>query len=232
MKQSVGKETLNLYLRTIAHELRNPLVSVQGFATLLAEKYARNLPGEGKKYLERILANLSRVDYLLNDLNKLAAVSVCEQDFVKVSSLQLIRDVLDTFALQIQQNEIEVRVGSHLPDIYCDVTAISVVFSNLIANAIKYSRERTQARIEVGYLDDELFHKFFVRDNGVGFRAKDRNKVFLIFSRLRNKRNVDGSGLGLSIVKQLVEGHGGQVWVESRKYKGATFFFTLPKHAA
>ena len=106
---------------------------------------------------------------------------------------------------------------------------IVLVFSNLIGNAIKYSHEKRGGQIEIGYSDEEIFHKFFVRDNGIGFKAADGKKVFGPFSRLLDKSNVSGTGLGLSIVKQAVESHGGEVWVDSKKYKGATFYFTLPK---
>jgi signal transduction histidine kinase len=113
----------------------------------------------------------------------------------------------------------------------CDKDAMILVFINLISNAIKYSRIRTSSRIAIGCFDDEFFYKFYIKDNGIGFRAKDRGRVFLLFSRLRNKRNVSGTGVGLAIVKKIVIGHGGEIWVESRMNQGSTFYFTLPKHA-
>ena len=93
-----------------------------------------------------------------------------------------------------------------------------------------YSKNKIIARISIGCSDDELFYKFFIKDNGIGFRAQDRNRVFVLFNRLRNKRNVSGSGVGLAIVKKIIVGHGGEIWVESRMHRGSTFYFTLPKN--
>lgn len=217
-------------LHTIAHEIRNPLVSIQGFASLLQEKYSRYLPREGKQYLERITANTKRVETLISDITKLAKVSIDESSFDKVSANEIIDAALDSHFIQLNQRNIELSITRNLPELYCDSNAMILVFSNLIGNAIKYSRDKLGSQIQIGYLNDEIFHKFFIRDNGVGFRACDRNKVFRLFGRLPNKGNVSGSGLGLSIVKQVIEGHGGEVWVESGKNRGSTFFFTLPKN--
>ncbi len=103
------------------------------------------------------------------------------------------------------------------------------VFTNLISNAFKYSHANKENRIELGYIDGELFHKFYVKDNGVGMRLKDRDKVFQPFCRLEEKKNVSGSGLGLTIVKRIIEGHGGEIWLDPRLNQGITVYFTLPK---
>lgn len=222
-------DRLNQYLHTIAHELRTPFVSIQGFASLLSEKYNDCLPNEARTYLNRIFTNLNRVDSLLTDITKLAKISIDENRFERVATQEIIDKALDSHVIELHHKKIEMRVQPHLPELYCDASAMVLVFSNLIGNAIKYSHEKRGGEIEIGYSDKEIFHKFFVWDNGVGFKAADRNKVFGLFNRLRNKRNVTGTGLGLSIVKQVVESHGGEVWVNSKKYKGAIFYFTLPK---
>ncbi len=222
---------MNVYLNVIAHEIRNPLVSVQGYATLLQEKYGRTLPKEGLDYLDRIGSNLKRLDVLLADITRFARITIDEARFTKVPMADIVEAAVETHLFQLHQKKISLQIQSGLPELACDANCMVLVFSNLLGNAIKYSRESRHGLIEVGYLSDEIFHKFYVRDNGVGFRARDRKKVFQIFSRLRDKKDVGGSGLGLSIVKQIVEGHGGEVWVESRKNRGATFFFTLPQNS-
>jgi signal transduction histidine kinase len=219
----------NLLLHTIAHEIRNPLVSVRGFASLLFEEYGKILPNEGKKYIERILSNLKRVENLLSDLSELARISIDESEYERVAAQEMIATALDSLFYEIEQKNIAVIVQPNMPVLYCNSKALIQAITNLISNAIKYSRERSESKIEIGYLDDEIFHKFFVKDNGVGMRACDRNKVFQIFSRLRNKKGVSGSGLGLAIVKRIIEGHGGEIWVDSKRNKFATFYFTLPK---
>lgn len=222
-------DRLNQYLHTIAHELRTPFVSIQGFASLLYEEYNDSLPEGARTYLDRIIKNLNRVDSLLTDITKLAKISIDKNRFERVPALTIIDKALDSHVIELHHKKIHMRVQPHLPKLNCDASAMVLVFSNLIGNAIKYSHEKRGGEIEIGYSDEEIFHKFFVRDNGIGFKAADHSKVFVLFNRLRNKNNVTGTGLGLSIVKQVIESHGGEVWVDSKKYKGATFYFTLPK---
>ncbi len=224
-------EKLNLYLHIIAHEIRSPLVSIQGYAHLLQEQLAGNVPRECSDYLRRIDANLKRADALLSDISRLARVAIDEDNFRKVGAHELVNQAVETHQIHIAKSGLELTVEEDLPDLYCDAAAMVTVFSNLIGNAIKYSRQKKGGKIEIGYLRDEIFHKFYIKDDGVGFQAKDSSKVFLLFRRLRNKKDVSGTGLGLCIVKQIIEGHGGEIWVESRKNRGATFFFTLPKNS-
>lgn len=220
----------NEELHIIAHEIRNPLVSVRGYASLLQDRFGQELPAEGREYLARIETNLKRLDVLLTDITRLAKISIDEENFTLARTTELVEAALESHVIGLHQNNLELIVDPDLPELYCDANSMVVVFSNLIGNAIKYSREKKKGKIQIGYLDDEIFHKFFVKDEGVGFRASDRNKVFMLFSRLMNKRNVGGTGLGLTIVKQIIEGHGGEIWVESRQNHGATFYFTLPKN--
>ncbi|MFQ5825517.1 MAG: ATP-binding protein [bacterium] len=228
-KESLGQDQdLNVYLQTIVHELKSPLVSVQGFASLLFEEYGSNLPREGKRYLERIFFNLKKAEDMLSDLSEFAQVIIDEADFKMVAVDEIIEVAKEPFLFELKERRLRLVVHSNLPDIYCDANAMIQVFTNLISNAIKYSREDSEV-IEIGYACDEIFHKFFVKDYGIGISAKDRNKVFHFFSRLGNKKGVSGSGLGLAIVKRIIEGHGGEIWVDSKIYKGSTFYFTLPK---
>ncbi|MFQ5708425.1 MAG: ATP-binding protein [bacterium] len=222
-------EELNLYLNAIAHEFRSPLVSVQGYAALLVEEYGDLLPAEGKQYLDRIFANLRQADDILIDLSRFARTLVPESEFEYVAANEIVEAALEPLVRQLKQDRIELIVQPGLPRIFCHVRAMIQVFTNLLSNATKYLKENAPGQIEIGYLGDEIFHKFYVKDNGVGMLPKERNKVFLLFSRLGNKKRVSGSGLGLAIVKRIIEGHGGEVWVDARRHKGATFYFTLPK---
>ncbi len=225
------QDNLSLYLHIIAHELKSPFVSIQGYSSLLEEKFAPTLPQEGQDYLKRIITNVKHVDTLLGDITKWARVCIDEATFAPVPASQIISAASESHVIQMRQKRIDLTIGDNLPELHCDLNSMVLAFSNLIGNAVKYSREKAGGSIQIGYLGDEIFHKFFIRDNGVGFPARDHNKVFVLFNRLLNKRNVKGSGLGLSIVKQIIESHGGEVWVESRKYQGSTFFITLPKNS-
>ncbi len=222
-------EQLSIYLHTIVHELRNPLVSIQGFSSLLADNFSNNLPIEATKYLERIISNSTQLESLLTDITKLAKVSINETDFEKISIHEIILAALDSFGIETDHKDVEIKIHPIFPEIYCDVKTMIQVYSNLITNAIKYARDGHKLKLEFGYSDDELFYKFFVKDNGVGISAKDNNKVFRLFGRLHNKSNVNGTGLGLSIVKRIIEGHGGEVWLVSKRNTGTSIYFTLPK---
>lgn len=222
-------QELTLHLRAISHEFKNPLTTIEGFASLLDEEYGNLLPQGAKHYLDRIFFNLKRAQNLLEDLSELAGITIEEENFEHVSSHELVEAAVEPFLFIIKKQAITLSIQDDLPHIYCDVKAMIQVFTNLISNAIKYSRPGKPNRIEIGYEGDEIFHKFYVKDQGIGIAEKDRNKVFVLFSRLRRKREVAGSGIGLAIVKRIIEGHGGEIWVDSRLNKGSTFFFTLPK---
>jgi signal transduction histidine kinase len=231
IESSTKKDDLSLYLHTIAHELKTPIIAIQGFAALLTEKYAEQLPHEGQTYLQRIDSNVKRAESLLQDIAKLAKISVDDTKFQKVGVDDIVRSAIDSLTFHLREKEIELTLQDTMPVLFCDPDAMSLVFTNLIGNAIKYSRPGRKSQIAIGYSDDELFYKFFIKDNGIGFRASDRNRIFVLFKRLKNKPDVGGSGVGLSIVKKIIESHGGEVWVVSRLNHGATFYFTLPKIA-
>lgn len=226
----VPQEELNAHLHTIAHEMRHPLIAIQGFTSLLSEKYSDSLPEEGQEFLERITHNIKRAESLLSDISKLANASVNEEAFEEICSRQLIETAVEGLHIQIREGNVEINIQEDMPRLLCDKESMILVFINLIGNAIKYARSKSVPKISIGCLDDELFFKFFIKDNGIGFRSQDRNRVFILFNRLRNKRNVSGSGVGLAIVKKIIIGHGGEIWVESRMNRGSTFFFTMPKN--
>ena len=128
----------------------------------------------------------------------------------------------------MEEKRIELVVTEDLPPIYCDGERIYQVFENLLINAIKYMGDTEDPKIEIGYEDNEAFHQFYVRDNGIGIDAKYHEKVFEMFHRLREVEKEEGTGLGLAIVERIVNNHRGRVWVESEPEKGSTFYFTIP----
>jgi two-component system CheB/CheR fusion protein len=118
-----------------------------------------------------------------------------------------------------------------MPAVYCDRIKISAVFLNLVNNAVKFSSKNNKARprVDVGYAAESEFHKFYVKDNGIGIDPKYHNQIFDIFKRLHSAEEYDGTGAGLSIVKRVIDDHNGKIWIESEAGKGATFCFTIPK---
>ncbi len=223
------KETeLKTYLSTLSHEIKTPIVSMRGFCALLMEQFGEQIPEDGKHYLERIGRNIDRLETLVRDLVLLSGFQRDDIHFETVDVTELIDDILVEHYHENSAQTSSFSVQPDLPLVHGYREGLRHVFSNLIGNAIKYRREDVPLKVEIGCLDDELFLKFYVRDNGVGIPAAVRNKVFNMFVRAGNKKGVTGSGLGLSIVRQIITAHGGEIWVDSRQGRGSTFYFTRP----
>lgn len=225
------EEELQSQFYLVSHELKTPLISIRGFANLLQEFHWEALDDEGREYLRRMIENVDQMEKLINNLLLLSRLRVEEEDLEAAPAKELIEEALLEQGYQIRETKATVRIAEDLPSVLCNRNLMVTVFSNLISNALKYSKASMAPQIDIGYDSDEVFHKFWVRDNGVGIAPKDRDRLFQLFSRLGNKRGVTGSGLGLAIVKRIVEAHGGEIWVKSRRGVGSCFYFTLPKHA-
>jgi signal transduction histidine kinase len=223
-------EELKNFVHIVSHDLKTPLISIQGFSTRLFTKYHEKLGEKGRDYLEKILASAYRMEALITDLAALATIGRVVSAFKIASCLEIINDVTSEFQDRLNKKGIELVVAADLPIIQCDRDRIAQVFQNLLVNAIKYMGDTKNPKIEVGYEDIGNFYKFYVRDNGTGIDPQHHRKIFEIFHRLREVEREEGTGLGLTIVDKVVRHHGGKVWVASEKGKGATFYFTIPKH--
>ncbi len=217
------------YLYTVSHELKTPISSMRGYSLLLQDFHFDNLNPEIGSYLQRISTNLDQMDQLIDNLLDYTRIDVNIDECEEVEAAELLNEALDELNFVLQQNNYEINVNPNLPTIFCKRSLLLRVFTNLLSNAIKYSKNTELPKIEVGYKPDEIFHKFYVKDNGIGIAHSDKDKIFQIFGRLNNKKDAKGNGLGLIITKRIIEKHGGEIWVESARGKGSTFFFTLPK---
>ncbi len=221
-------EELKNFAHIVSHDLKTPIVHIQGFSSVLLEGYHEKLEQKYRTCLERIKANADRMEILISDLLALSRVGRVVSTFKDVPSSEIVKNV--TWGLQdrLKENRIELVVPDNLPTIYCDGNRIYQVFENLLVNAIKFMRETHNPRIEIGREDKKGFHQFYVRDNGIGIDPKHHREIFERFHRLRQMEDEEGTGLGLAIVERIVNGHGGRVWVESEPGKGSTFYFTIP----
>ncbi|MFH1951148.1 MAG: PAS domain S-box protein [Pseudomonadota bacterium] len=224
-------EELENFVYVVSHDLKSPIVSMQGFSSMLLNEYREKLGDEGGRYIERIRANASRMEVLISDLLALSRVGRVVGAFKDVSSLDIVNRVCNGLESRMEENRIEVFIGDNLPTIRCDGDRIYQVFENLIINAVKFTGDVEKPRIEIGYEEREGFHRFYVRDNGIGIDKKYHRKIFEIFQRLKEIEDEKGTGIGLVIVERIVKNHGGKVWVESQKGEGATFCFTLPRQS-
>ncbi len=222
-------EELKNFVDVVSHDLKNPIVAIQGFSSRLLKKYQDKLGEKGRSYLEMINAGARRMEVLVSDLLALSSIGRVVSTFKDIPSLEIIGNVTSDLENRLRETRIELVVTDSPPTIYCDGERIYQVFENLLVNATKFMGATKAPKIEVGYEDRGNFHQFSVRDNGIGIDPKYHQKIFEVFHRLREIEDETGTGLGLAIVERIVKNHGGKVWVESEKGQGATFYFTLPK---
>ena len=221
-------EELENFVHFVSHDLKSPIVSLQGFSSILLKDYQDKLGKEGKRYLERIMANARHMENLVSDLLTLSKIGRPSRALKEFPCINLIKEVCSNLQPLLEKSGIEIVIGNNFPSIYADRERIYQVFINLLTNAIKFIGDTGSPRIEIGYVENEKFHQFYVRDNGIGIDVKYHQRIFEIFQRLKEVEDKEGTGVGLTIVERIVTNHGGNVWVESEKGKGATFYFNIP----
>lgn len=221
---------LSSFVFTVSHDLKTPLIALHGYLGLFQEEFQQIIDETGKEYLDRILYNAEYMDKMINDLLKLSRAGRVVGIKRRFSTYKLVKEVYMCLYPQIQQKQIKFFISKSLPIIYGDRQRLQTVFENLIGNAIKYTSEKRQPFIEIECKDRKRFYEFAVRDNGIGIDPADHERIFEVFQKCGKKEeNINGTGVGLTIVKKIVEHHGGTVWVESKLDKDASFYFTLPK---
>jgi len=217
---------LEAFAYSVSHDLRAPLRRINGFAGILLEDFSAQLDPVAKGYLERVSEAGRHMCQLLDDLLNLSRVTRKELTRRRTDLDSLVREVRDSLQPEIEGREIEWQIGC-LPTVECDPGLIKQVFANLLLNAIKYTRPRQRATIQVDQMICDGQPAVFVRDNGVGFDMKYADKLFGVFQRLHRQEDFEGTGVGLATVQRIIHKHGGRVWAEAEPYKGATFYFTL-----
>jgi signal transduction histidine kinase len=226
--QAVIRE-LEAFAYSVSHDLRAPLRHIAGFAELLQKQSNAVLDESSRQQITRILDAANRMDGLVDDLLTFSRISRAETHQTTINLDQLVKSVVAEIAPDTQGRKIVWQIGT-LPMCYGDPGLLRLVFSNLISNAVKFSRTRQQAEIEIGSLNQMVDEAVvFVKDNGVGFDMKYKDKLFGVFQRLHSQEAFEGTGIGLATVQRIVHRHGGRVWAEGSVSKGATFYVALPK---
>ncbi|MFH1837698.1 MAG: ATP-binding protein, partial [Candidatus Omnitrophota bacterium] len=223
---------LDSFVYTVSHDLRAPLRGIEAFANFLEEDYADKLDEEGKDHIAEISKGAKRMNAFIEDLLTLSRISRIKNPYERVDINIMVREALERIKFDIQKNEVDLKVQSNMPVIFCDRIKMNEVFLNLTNNAIKFSskNKKEKPKVEIGYRDVGAMYEFFVKDNGIGIDPKDQDKVFELFKRVHTQEQFEGTGAGLNIVKKIVEDHGGTIWVDSALGKGAAFLFTIPKN--
>jgi light-regulated signal transduction histidine kinase (bacteriophytochrome) len=218
---------LDAFVYTCSHDLRTPLVAMQGMVGLIQEEYGSQLEGKGEHYLGRLQANALLLERLIADLQQvgLAGRDGRRPDVAELG--EIVRRVVTAMSEVFQAKKIQVELGE-LHVVHGVGDHVEQVVRSLIENAISYMGDGPEPRIEIGSTLHDFHVECWVRDNGIGIDPAYHDKIFEMFQRL-NDVDVDGRGIGLAIVKKIVEGVGGRVWVESARGQGATFRFTWPR---
>ena len=191
------------------------------------EDYSDKLDDQGKHYLQRLAANASFMEQLISDLLALSRTGRRAQKPERIDTEGLVREVLVQCQELILQGRVSVQVRSPIPDAVFDPTQLRQVFMNLVTNGVKFIGQPDAPCIEIGGRRGEGYVEYFVKDNGIGIEPRYHELVFGIFQRLREVE-VEGTGVGLAIVKKIIDSARGKIWIESEKGKGATFFFRIP----
>jgi PAS domain S-box-containing protein len=217
---------LEAFSYSVSHDLRAPLRHISGFSQILLEEFAPQLSPEATHYLQRIDQGTIRMGHLVDDLLNLSRVGRSDIALQVTGLGSVVEEVISGLKPDIGDRQVEWKIGA-LPFVECDPTLIRQVFQNLLFNAVKFTRPRAQAVIEVGQKVEGDAPVIYVRDNGVGFSMKYADKLFGVFQRLHRAEDFEGTGVGLATVQRIIQKHGGRVWAEAELDKGASFYFTL-----
>lgn len=219
---------LEAFAFSVSHDLRAPLRAIEGFSRILVEDYGPGLDAEGKRLIGVVRDNTARMGQLIDDILGFSRMGRRDLDVGDTDVKALAREVFEEQRAAAAGRDLRLVIGA-LPRARGDRAMIRQVLVNLIANAIKFTQPLAQAVIEIGSNSSEKEHCYHVRDNGVGFDMQYADKLFGVFQRLHSGEEFEGTGIGLAIVKRIINRHGGRVWAEGRVGEGATFHFSLPR---
>lgn len=233
----INKE-LDDFAYIVSHDLREPLRGIHNFSNILLHQYGNAFDADGQYMLEHLSTLSKRMEDQIVAILNYSKIGREGMVFKKTDLNTIVKDVLDSLVYLIQEHRAEIRIPKPLPMALCDPVRIHEVFANLISNAVKYN-DKPNPWVEIGYQQtdnhqktDNGFSPFmtvYIKDNGIGIQPQHIEKIFLIFQRLHSQKTYQGTGVGLTISKKIIERHGGKIWVESVPGEGSTFYFTILK---
>ncbi len=222
--ESANKE-LAEFAYIVSHDLKAPLRAIDSLVRWLGQDYADKFDEDGREQLELLLGRVKRMHSLIDGILQYSRVGRVREQLVEIDLARTLPEIIDMLA---PPAHIKVVVENKLPVVVGEKTRVEQLFQNLLSNAIKYM-DKPEGLIRVGCLEEGEMWKFYVADNGPGLEEKDYERIFQVFQTGKPRDQVDSTGIGLTVVKKVVELYGGRVWVESRVGQGSTFFFTFPK---
>jgi len=222
--ESINKE-LKDFAYIVSHDLKAPLRGIKTLSDWITTDYSHKLDEKGREQMGLLSSRVERMHNLIDGVLEYSRVGRTEEKQVQVNLNELVPGIIDAIA---PPETIAITVDDELPVVKCGQTRIMQVFQNLLSNAVKYM-DKPKGKIKVGCVEENGFWKFSVADNGPGIEEKDFERIFQMFQTLSPRDEVESTGVGLTVVKKIVEIYGGKIWVESKSGQGSTFFFTLPK---
>ncbi len=221
-----AKKEMEAFSYSVSHDLRAPLRNMHGYSSILLDDYAKSMDSTATNYLLRIQEASVKMDNLIQDLLKLSQISKSACVRKKVDLIEFAKEIIHN----LQNEEPNRNVSFVIPNslvVWADADLISIAMNNLIRNAWKFTKKRSDAKIEIGSFFDEDEQIIYIKDNGAGFDMAFQNKLFGVFQRLHSGEEFEGTGIGLATVKRIIDHHGGRIWAEGEVGKGATFYFTV-----
>jgi PAS domain S-box-containing protein len=225
--KDVNKE-LEAFSYSVSHDLRAPLRAINGYTNMLKSHFEIQVDPEANRLMDNIARNAKKMGLLIDDLLTFSRIGRRELIKINISMNTLVQEICSELKEEVPERKIEFRIDNLLPAL-ADNMAIRQVLLNLVSNAIKYSRLREHAIIEIGSKFDGEEVTYFIKDNGVGFDMRYANKLFGVFQRLHSEEEFEGTGVGLALVHRIISKHGGRTWANAVVNEGATFYFTLTK---
>ena len=225
--ENVNKE-LEAFSYSVSHDLRTPLRAIIGYSVMFKEDYESDLDDEAKRILRNIIINAKMMGQLIDDLLSFSRLGKKELSVSNVDMQQLTETVVADLLQHEAENKYKIKIG-HLPSIDADRGMIKQVLVNLVGNAIKYSSKKAEPLIEIGAAENESTITYYIKDNGAGFDMAYAGKLFGVFQRLHSQEEFEGTGVGLALVKRIIDKHKGEVYAKGEENAGAVFYFSLPK---
>jgi PAS domain S-box-containing protein len=219
---------LDDFTYVVSHDLKEPLISIEGYSKILLDDYRNALTVDGSDLLASIRHSSSRMKNLINELLTLSRVGRLTESMTAVMLDGVLREILEDFEFTLRDKKARIIIEKSLPVIRGNRVHLQILFRNLISNGLKFN-ESDVPTVRIGWREDSEMHVFSVSDNGIGIPSEYFDKIFIIFQRLKHQKEFDGTGAGLTIVKKIIETHGGTIWLDSEVGLGTTFYFTLPK---
>ena len=222
---------LEAFTYSIAHDLKGPLREIEGFSSLLEKQFADSQDTQLRRHIDIIRASALRLTHMIDALLKYSRLEQQDLPRIRFNVLEMVSSLLVDRQQLLSGTKAKITVNLPFSDLYGEPISVRQALTNLLDNALKFSRHTAAPTIAIGGQQTATEHIIWIRDNGIGFDAAQTEKIFGLFERLHSPGEYEGTGVGLAIVKLVMEKHGGRVWAESASGQGSTFFLAFPNQA-